>query len=266
MIVLIFVCIMIIIIIGLIYGYYVMNNCHSPLTQSSIEDQQINQTIYTSLRNEAYLHRFLMIEIINNKANVVTEQDSIPIEIPLNPLNTILSSNETISEIDTRIQSEKSDSITYNKILESTTILSKCLTQIFGSSISHMTISIIHNRNKVIRDYYYLIINNYSQIESIEIITYRKLGALTREMVSNIANNFEVIDSDQTLSSVLRYQRLINLITMYDKELIHQAKTYFMGHYDISMNHSQNSLDLTSHISNELSTLISDIKARYPNT
>jgi hypothetical protein len=91
-------------------------------------------------------------------------------------------------------------------------------------------------------------------------ITNRKLEAITREITDNIAASFQIRDVDQTSHKrpLLHYQRFFNLLTMYDKELINQAKSYASHHYDISMNCAQSSLELTHHISDELNILMKE--------
>lgn len=100
-------------------------------------------------------------------------------------------------------------------------------------------------------------------IESLDIttITHRKLEAITREITDNIAASFHIRDVDQTLNKnrpIVHFQRLFNLITMYDKELINQAKSYASHHYDISMNCAQSALEITHHISDELTVLMKE--------
>lgn len=100
-------------------------------------------------------------------------------------------------------------------------------------------------------------------IESLDIttITQRKLEAITREITDNIAASFHIRDVDQTANKnrpIVHFQRLFNLITMYDKELINQAKSYASHHYDISMNCAQSASEITHHISDELIILMKE--------
>jgi len=91
-------------------------------------------------------------------------------------------------------------------------------------------------------------------------ITYRKLEAITQEITDNIASSFQIRDVDQTTKKrpLIHYQRFFNLLTMYNKELINQAKSYISHHYDISINCAQSSLELTHHISDELIILMKE--------
>ena len=108
------------------------------------------------------------------------------------------------------------------------------------------------------------------EIRSLDIttITLRKLEGVAREISNNIAAAFYVRDVDYpklqvpgnkyAKMPVTHYQRLFNLVTMYDKELLNQAKSYAAKQYDISMNCSQSSLEIAHHISEEAITLIRD--------
>lgn len=125
-------------------------------------------------------------------------------------------------------------------------------------------------------------------ISSLDIttITLRKLETVTREIADNIAAAFHIRDVDysnndfetknsasqqtqiglefgipnrrSTKRPIIHYERLFNLIIMYDKELLNQAKAYAAKQYDISMNCAQSSLEITHHITDELKILMRD--------
>jgi hypothetical protein len=98
-------------------------------------------------------------------------------------------------------------------------------------------------------------------IDTITEETGRKLEYITREITDNIATVFHIRDVDQTSDKkmpLIHYQRFYNLLNMYDKELINQAKAYASKNYDISMNCAQSSLELTHHISDEIILLIKE--------
>jgi hypothetical protein len=89
--------------------------------------------------------------------------------------------------------------------------------------------------------------------------THKKIEAITREITDTVAASFQIRDVDQTSKHpLIHYQRLFNLLTMYDKELINQAKSYTEHYYDISMNCAQSSLELTHHISDEFVILMKE--------
>jgi len=103
--------------------------------------------------------------------------------------------------------------------------------------------------------------------------TLRKLEIITREISDNIAAVFHIKDIDETnllLSPqqgnnsynnkrpIIHYERLFNLMTMYNKELLNQAKLYASKQYDTSMNCSQSSLDITYHIGDEFNVLMNN--------
>ena len=105
-----------------------------------------------------------------------------------------------------------------------------------------------------------------------DIITLRKLESVTREIIDSISAAFHIRDVDYSIDPspgetilksmikrpILYYEKLFNLIIMYDRELINQAKAYAAGQYDISMNCAQSSLEITYHIAEELRSLMHD--------
>lgn len=100
-----------------------------------------------------------------------------------------------------------------------------------------------------------------NEIINITTITQRKLEAITREITDNIAASFHIRDVDQTSNKnrpITHFQRVFNLLSMYDKELINQAKSYASLHYDISMNCAQSSLEITRHLSDEFNVLMNE--------
>ncbi|CAH6418163.1 Hypothetical protein HVR_LOCUS38 [uncultured virus] len=103
--------------------------------------------------------------------------------------------------------------------------------------------------------------NTNISVSDIITLTLRKLEVVTREITDSIASSFHIRDVNQGTNvkrPITHYQRLFNLITMYDKELINQAKAYATHQYGISMNCAQSSLEITHHISDELNILMKD--------
>jgi hypothetical protein len=103
----------------------------------------------------------------------------------------------------------------------------------------------------------------HSYIPTLDVtaVTQRKLEDITREITDNIAASFHIRDVNQTSNKnrpIIHFQRLFNLLSMYDKELINQAKSYAFFHYDISMNCAQSSLEITNHLSDELNILMNE--------
>ena len=258
------------------------------------------------ITNDSYLHRLLMIEIINKD----------------NPDNS--------TDTDENPMSNHSEIITFKKISNSIDSFGRSLIRSFGGATSQRLTSLMHQRNNIIRDYYKSmrevvchkgncvhVINvpsdnpeekttcvirpltstdsffpsgslfcglekqeqnspiegdgNNISVSSLDIttITLRKLDVITREIVDNIAATFHIKDVDDTNFAIgsnsyrnkrpiIHYERLFNLMTMYNKELLNQAKSYASKQYNISMNCSQSSLEITHHISDEFGILMRD--------
>ena len=291
------------------------------------QSQDVPSYLDSDIRNvrdviikDSYLHRLLMIEIINNnKKSEGSNNIEIPkmfdaISIPINKAEIYLDS----------------ESITFRKISNNIDLFGRSLVRSFGGTISQRITMLMHQRNIIIKDYYKamrdvvcsngscvhvtndtgdtpkciirpvtstdnIFINKISigssEVNSNEILqcplnnkisislsditteTLRKLEIITREISDNIASVFHIKDIDETnllLMSqqgnnssnnkrpIIHYERLFNLMTMYNKELLNQAKSYASKHYDISMNCSQSSLDITYHISDEFNILMNN--------
>jgi len=250
---------LIIVVVILVVGSLLWSS-NSQTNDSSTQSYLGFKEIRDIMIEDSYLHRLLMIEIINEK------------------------SNDAPSEI-----------VTYNKMIEGTNLLGKTLIKYFGGAISQRIATLMQNRNEIIRDYYHMMrsvvcqngscvhIINVSEetnaskqvirpifptsnidgsIESLDIttITLRKLESITNEITDTVAASFQIRDVNQTNHKrpLIHYQRLFNLLSMYDKELINQAKSYTSKHYDISMNCAQSSLEITHHISDELNILMKE--------
>ena len=227
------------------------------------------ETINNILMNDARLHRLLMIEIITDKTE--------------NIINTNINTNDsTRTSNKLSFDDLPSNIITYKKMIVGITQLGKCIVKYFGTTTTTKFISLIKQRNELLRNFYIKIrdynytndvMGNYSNDSlrknnndtwnrlEVDITTSisKKLEILTRDITDCIAASFNIRDVDTTTNKkrpLETYQRLYNLITMYDKELINQAKSYVIKHYTISINCSQSSYDLTNHISGELSKLL----------
>jgi hypothetical protein len=230
------------------------------------DNENVEPTSYLEMKEiltyDAHLNRLLMIEIINNRQN-----DKL-----------------------------KSEIITFEKMNSNISSISKVLMDSFGSTITNKIITLFQRRNEILREYYMSmkniicnenncvhIVNDDSKpnnfpstlfgleikdgvsIESLDITTAtnRKLEAIAREITDSIATSFNIRDVDQTFSKkrpTLHYQRLYNLIVMYDKELLNQAKSYTSNNYKISMDCGQSSLEIVSHLYDELSILMKQNK------
>jgi len=224
------------------------------------------------MSNDSHLHRLLMIEIVTDSPN-------------LSPvLPDVKHSNE----------------VTFNKMSTGMVLLGKTLIRGFGVTISERIATLLNKRNQILKEYYKALnqmicengecvltinkdengkkVNNhvfppafltpqekYVLGSDITTLTERKLESITREITDQVSISFHIRDVDQTTTNnrpILHFQRLFNLIRMYDKELINQAKSYASKHYDISMNCAQSALEITRHITDELGIVMKDNHGR----
>lgn len=225
--------IMVVIIIILLFWLVRSSQYTSDPNYQSEDDIKLirNTIIYDS-----HLQRLLMIEIINNSLN------------------------------------ESSETITFNRIAHGTSILSKSLTRSFGTSNTQRLSNLFTKRNDILREYYRSMRNvickdgicvqeidpskdsilkmfpsDPKALENLDItvINQRKLENLSNEIIEFITSLYQTKGSE-----------LLNLMNLYNKELLNQAKLYASKHYDISMNCFQNSYELSYHIINELTLMI----------
>lgn len=259
---------------------------------SSNSSSQFNSDL-TNMRenmvNDSHLHRLLMIEIVNDKEEIVGENNT----------GRIMGNSLLPSEI-----------VTFNKMGVGMTLFGKSLVRVFGVPIAQRISTLMQKRNEILRDYYWTLRNmvcesgecsiNFQKendivtrpvfppaflsqeyhrkdtsnnsknvVLDITTLTERKLEAISREITDQVAGSFNLRDVDQSNvrnRPIVHFQRLFNLITMYDKELVNQAKSYADHHYDISMNCAQSSLEITQHISDEFAVLMRETGERIVKT
>lgn len=252
----IFIVVVILLIVAAIIGVGVLLWSSKSSRTSADAGLQLNddiRLIRETLINDSHLQRLLMIEIIND-----TEEET-----------------DQIS----------SEAITFMKISSGMTIFGKSMVRSFGVAIAQRIATLMQKRNEIIREYYRamqsVVCQNGSCVHIVEdsdektldipifppssehlditVITHKKLETITREITDSIAISFQIRDVDSGSSKkrpLVHYQRLYNLITMYDKELINQAKSYAFRHYDISMNCAQSSIEISQHIGEEFHILM----------
>jgi hypothetical protein len=250
-----------ILILGLIWIYASSGSSKDPMTQFGSDLVSIREV----LNNEAHLHRLLMIEVI---------------------------CKETKESKEPKKSDEASETITFNKMASGAITLGKSLVRSFGATIAQRISTLMQKRNEILRDYYgalcRMICENGectldlqkdtkrpvfppiflseealksvpSSVLDITTLTERNLAGISREITDQVAGSFQIRDIDQGAAKnrpLLHFQRLFNLMMMYDKELVNQAKSYALHHYDISMNCAQSSVELTKHLSDELGILM----------
>ena len=228
----------ILLIVWLIWSYI---NAEEPIEQTDLNFAHIREIMI----NDGYLHRLLMIEILNKKEEPIVISEALLQE----SVNQETTTQESIIE---EHPMDKSQLLTFDKICIGMALLGKLLTRTFGVAISHRIGILMNKRNEIIKDYYYSIHKKILPDDTI-----RKLGVVTKQITDNIASSFHICDTTKK-QSLSHYQRLYNLIIMYDRELINQAKSYANQNYDTSMNCSQSALDIAQHISNEFHSIMKD--------
>lgn len=229
-----------------------------PASDSNLQFESDYKLLTSSLTADAHLQRLLMVEIIADKTSEVS-----------------------------------SETVTFSKMTNSMTNFGKALVRSFGISTAQKIAMFMHKRNEVLRDYYRemrnVVCTKNQCAHIIEIIkgekpeptkvetpfpsvfpsgdmpdvTYtaqRKLDALAREITDTISSIFHVRDAaasgTRKTRSLTHNERIFNLLTMYDKELVNQAKFYASQQYDVSMNCAQGSIEISQHISEEFGALM----------
>jgi hypothetical protein len=208
-------------------------------------DKDINN-ITNIMMNDSRLHRLLMIETLNYNKSIK--------HLP----NDDIMTNDNIMIND----ESKSIEITYKKIISGIVSLGRSLNKYFGITISQKIIALMKQRNELLKEFYNKITDRFKNDDEFDdynldivTLTSKKLENISRDIIDSISSSFNIRDVDTSSNKnrpLETYQRFYNLLTIYDKELLNQAKSYSIKNYDISINYSQSSLELTNHISDEL--------------
>lgn len=265
--------------VGFFWTYNPANSENDAVSQLGSDFSMIREI----MTYDAHLHRLLMIEIIGDKP--LAEAKSTDLAETKLPINTISSEMVTFNKMSAGMSllgkaMVRSFGIT---IAQKIATLMHKRNEILREYYWSLRNIVCHHGNCVIvsADPNFELstthkgASNEAKLEStdeftgrssatntdVTVFTHRKLEAITREITDNIASSFHIRDIDSTNNKnrpLLHYQRLFNLITMYDKELVNQAKSYAAHHYDISMNCASSALDITHHISDELSVLMKE--------
>ena len=200
---------------------------------------------------QSYLHRVLMIESINEKANSLDE---------------------------------KSNTVTYKKILKCDKILGRSLVTYLGNSAAEKVARLMAKRNRIMKTYYNTmktsscfdgycvdttkvdmstltdVTTNEETYEKNDINNYtlRRLERVSREITDVIASSLNAKNSEHHANSshnIIQYTQLFNLLSLYHRELINQTKAYVSKEYDISMNAIQSIVELSNAIVNEFENI-----------
>lgn len=234
-----FVLLVMLIVIFISVGIWSNNSAAGNEKKLAINNQ--HGIISDIIMTDCYLQRLLMIEILTS-----TEKDA-----------------------------AESENVTFEKLSQGIKLFGDIMIKKFGGATAQRITTLISQRNKIIRDYYKSIknadINLVSQIPEDNLfiaklvpdngdnssldsnfVTMRKLQALTKEIIELISM------SKLEKNHVECYEKLYNIICMYDKELIGQAKTYSSKQYEISFNCGQSSLKIAQYIAKEIIYIITD--------
>lgn len=272
------VAVIIVIVAIAVSGYFIVTYKNSNTQDDNSNKLSQSSSDFTNIReimnNDSYLHRLLMIEIISGGSRSDSQ-----IQLPTDEFTSPFNNRSSLRNME---RETMSDEVTFNKMSEGISSFGNILVRSFGTAISQRISTLMHKRNEIIRDYYLamrnvichkstcvLVAGPDQQLgsglsQSIDTITEeisRKLESTTREITDKIATVFHIRDVDQTSDKkmpLIHYQRFYNLLNMYDKELVNQAKSYASKNYTISMNCSHSSLELTHYISDELIVLIKE--------
>lgn len=242
------------------------------LTQYPMELVTNNQPTTSLLSKQSHINHFRSAQ--SDKASKSSKL-KLSCEGSSDPSNFSNSVGDSTTKTLSRL--ETPDIITFNKMTAGINVLGNILIETFGHSTSEKITTLMHKRNEIIRDYY-MILRSISQhtsvapttqikhvitahdtlIESYTNSTLRQLQSISHDIIDSMAAAFNLRNVQPTIQKVpiAGYQRLFNLLSMYDKELIHQAKAYHSHHYSISMNCNHSTFDIADNFSDELSHLI----------
>lgn len=251
------------------------------LMLSTSQDVNISDELYMDIKlirdsmiNDSYLHRLLLIETISDKPEYISDPKMPSNIVTFDKMKTGMgylgksltrSFGITISQKISALMKKRNEIIyNYYQIIRRSICDNGECKQILeilpmneeGNSKIENTIdkAIIINGHKIK-------LENNDTMVSIN----KTLENISREITDTIASSSHIRDIDQSTNKkgpILHYQRLFNLLLMYDKELINQAKEYASKQYDISMNCNQSALELSKHISDEFAILIKESQYR----
>ena len=156
------------------------------------------------------------------------------------------------------LTSSNGQETTYHKIKEEAKSLTHPLSISLGSTTAQKIGVFLNRRNEILKEYY-LALRDSPPVD--DIVINKRLEIISRDITDTIATSFQIHEvdrsSDKTVS-VKRYQRLYNLLVIYDKELINQARSYASHYYEISLNSSKSCLEVVHHIAQEIYSIVQE--------
>jgi hypothetical protein len=196
--------------------------------------------VRTTILNDAHLQRLLMIEIIRS-----SQSPTVP--------------------------------ITFDKIEGGIATLNKSLVKFLGGASAQTITNLMRARAQTIRTYYEamqnvvctddvcLYIKDSDEAPIVKPIAISSdkpdPNNLTHEVNTNLAQiRVQIIgamaNSTHLATLPIKLDRMANLITMYDQEIINQARAYASHQYDISMNCHQSVIEIANHLGAEFNTIM----------
>ena len=218
--------------------------------------------------NDCHLQRLLMVETLRS------------LSTPSSILPIISSTAGT---------TPTSELITADHMKKEITIFGKGLIPHFNTSAITSITALLHKRQTILHEYYRamqaMICNKgacvlpsngeqpprpifpdplSSDSSDLTTLVQRRLAEISQEITDAIAATFNIHHKSSQTSNTssteqFQHQRLYNLLTIYDKSLVNQAKSYAAHDYDISMNSSQSALSIAQHINTEFLFLTRNI-------
>ena len=244
-------------------------------TRNSSSDETLSIPNY--FISDCHLQRLLMIETLrpSSSSGLAPSAPLVPSVIP-----------PFIADGTSRIASEF---ITADHIKKEGMTFIKALSRYFNNSTVQTMATLMNKRQSVLQEYYrtmysmvcdkgacvlpgtkdQLVFPDLLSHDSLNVtsdvttLVQRRLSEIAREITDTLAAAINIhhkstipMSTGTNLKEEFCNQRLYNLLVIYDKGLINQAKSYASHDYDISMNSSQSSLSIAQHISAELLTII----------
>lgn len=202
-----------------------------------------------------FFQRVLMVEVLSGQNSLIVNEKDEKDE------NDILFGS-------TRKTSE-SEEITMQKISVNIENMRKLLVRPFGGSAAKKISNLLLEKNKIVQEFYEsvkLLSSNNQEIlkhdltktiDNISNQTIKKLDKTSHQICDQMGINISDQNEDYDKKSpILNNKKFYSLMSMYDLELLNQAKTYGSKNFATSLNHSQSLLEISYHLSNELATLI----------
>jgi len=221
--------------------------------------------------NDCHLQRLLMIETIRQP----------------NAYDKFEESNETIipSIIPGGNSHIASEIITADHIRKDISTFAKSLSRYFNNNTVQVITTLLNKRQSILQEYYRtmhaMVCDKGSCVlpgknnqpvravfpdplshdsSDVTTLVHRRLSENAREITDTLAAAVNIHHKSTPPKSnhkeEFQHQRLYNLLVIYDKGLINQAKSYAAHDYDISMNSSQSSMGIAHHINAELLAIV----------